>query len=416
LKRCMASIGRSDGVLVCAPYAKCSPLQWLGFVMRARRVMRWHDLDAMPAHRVAIDQIWRVKKFRAIKPTHVSLLDAVRRLVPLLLPVAYLEGFGELRRAALKMPVGTPRAFYTANALYHNVLFKLLAAEHQEASLLLGHQHGGSYGMDLRHAPEEYERAVCDFFYTWGWHGGAETRALSPPAFLRRDRTTQWNLMLCLADFPQTRYRVQYFPIAEEAQRTVRDTVDFARGVADTGTQRVFIRLPPNDFGGKWFGELHAALPDAHRDRFEKKAIERFAESRLVFHNCMSTAWLESVWLDVPTLALCDPDICAFRGAAEPFATKFAKDGVLQPSGVAAARFYASIRTDVEAWWSEPGFRAARAEFIAQYVKVSPDWQSEWLREFTWLLENRPQILARRNSLRRAPGVSQPLGTAVSLS
>lgn len=401
LKRCMTSIGNRDAILVCHPYAKCSPLEWLKFVIRARKVMRWDDLDATtefpPRVQVAVDSEWRLARFRSRRADTQPLAEAIERVLPLLIPVAFLEGLGQLRSAALRVPIGRPKGFYSAVASYNQLLFKLLAAEHQQSTLLLGHQHGGSYGMELRHAPEEFERSICDFFYTWGWDGGStETRSLSPPAFRRTARRKRWSLMLCLADFPQTYYRVQFFPAAEAADTTIRETLAFANGLAAGGARTVLIRPFANNYGRQWSQELVRALPAAHVDRYERKAIERFCESELVFHNYISTGWLESIWLDVPTLALYDPAVYAFRPEAAQHVATLERFGLLQRSGAAAARFYAGVQSDLQGWWNQREFREARAHFAARYVRVSSDWQREWIREFHWLLQNQQVIAARR--------------------
>jgi hypothetical protein len=397
VKRCMSKIGNPEAILVCLPYAKCSAMDWLFFVLQARKVMRWDDLDGViPPFAVDIDSTWRLAKFRSAGAAGGGLLEAIKRLLPLFIPVAYLEAFRELRRTVVGIPIGRPTGLYTASALYYHLPFKILAAEHQRTALILGHQHGGSFGMELRHAPEEYERSVCDVFYTWGWVGGdGGTRILSPPAFKRAARRKRWKLMFCLGDFPRTCYRVQFFPVGDGANRTIEDTLDFARSVSLSQEKNVLIRPSPTDYGRGWVKVLRCALPAAQMDGFEKRAIERFAESQIVFHNYISTGWLESIWLDVPTLALYDPEVYAFRTDAARHVALFERFGLLHRSGDSAAQFYNAMSEDIAGWWNQREFRHARAEFVARYVGVLSDWKKEWIREFSWLLKNREAVHSR---------------------
>ena len=394
VKRCLAKVGADDAILVCLPYAKCSKLDWITFVFQARKVMRWDDLDGpIPSFAVNIDSDWRLAKYRSTYVDPGSLLSAIKRLVPLLIPVAYLEAFGELRRTVMRSRIGKPQGFYSANALYGHLPFKLLAAEHQQTALILSHQHGGSFGMDLRHAPEEYERSVSDFFYTWGWGGrGRGTRDLSPPSFKKIKRSGRWKLMLCLADFPKTNYRIQFFPAGDGANKTIEDTLNFARGLSVNEGEAILVRPHSSDYGRGWIDQLRRLLPTAQLDDFGKRAIERFAASQIVFHNYISTGWLESIWLDVPTLALYDPQAYAFRNDALHHVTLLERFGLLHQSGVSAAQFYTSIREDIDGWWNQSDFRRARADFSDQYIRVRADWKMEWTREFAWLLKNREAI------------------------
>lgn len=399
LLRFLARIGNRDGVLVCGPYAKCSRWAWLRFVLRARNLLHWNELQAALAVEVPVDREWRVAKARAVKLVPGDLGAAIKRLMPLLLPVMYVEGLRPLREAARALPIGKPRAFYSANSLYYHPFFKILAAEHQDTSVLLGHQHGGSFGMELRHAPEEYERSTCDVFYTWGWgEGGRNTRTLSPPAFSRHRRRRRWRLLLCLGDFPQVNYRLQFFPAGAAAAESIRGTVEFARAVAqhDRQGQSTLIRPPPGQSGGDWLRTVSEVLPRAGVDAGSKRALERFAQSELVFHNYLSTGWLETIWLDVPTLAIYDPEIYAFREAVQPHIEAFERFGLLHRSGASAAQLYARIRDDVRPWWNQPEFKAARSDFAARYVRVSTHWQRDWMHEFNRVLENHQTIIARR--------------------
>lgn len=397
VKRCLSMIGNGESILLCIPYARCSRLQWLRFIWRARKLMRWDDLEASISFEVRIDADWRLTKFNAVVADGPSLLDAVKRLVPLLMPIAYLEGLQELRWHALRVPIGRPKAFYSAGAVYSHLLFKLLAAEYQHSTLLLGHQHGGSYGMELRHAPEEYERAVCDFFYTWGWDGGSgDTRPLSPPAFKTSAPRERWSLMLCLGDFPKSSYRIQFFPAGDASERTIRETLSFARNSSVAPGDGMLIRPFPHDYGRGWIGELREALPAAQVDDFSRSAIERFSESRIVFHNYLSTGLLESICLDIPAFALYDPNVYAFRAPAAAYVEAFERLGLLHSSGSSAAAFYTGVRTEIRAWWNQPELRSLRADFSNHYVRIRSDWQREWLDEFKWLLRSKQTILTHR--------------------
>lgn len=382
---------RPEALLV-APYFKCSRTEVATLLLGWRN---WVALDNLryPVNFVTeLDAHWRLNQACAACPAD-DLLGVLRILLPLHLPVVLLEGFAAYRSAVLAMPVARPKAIYSANALHGHLTFKLLAAEWgQEGTRLLYHQHGGGYGLDRVHAFEQFESRVADRYYTWGWRsaGNQKIRTLSPAALHTPTRKKRYVLLSCV-DFPVVVYRIHFHPMPGTIQTMQRETCEFLTALPDH--RDLLVRPYSKDYSGNFVGMLRQAAPDADFDDRSASAFQRFAESRLVVHNYLGTAYLETLALNVPTVCFYDPDTYVFRAEAEPFMNALERVGILHRSGKAAARFVASLVTDPQAWWEQADVQEARSRFVENYANFATNWKRQWEREFRRAIDE-PAALA----------------------
>jgi putative transferase (TIGR04331 family) len=132
---------------------------------------------------------------------------------------------------------------------------------------------------------------------------------------------------------------------------------------------------------------MKKAAPEAIFDDHRVGSFDRFAQSRLVIHNYLGTGYLETLALNVPTICFFDINTYAFRREAQHLMDALESVGILHRSGEAAAHFVASLGDDFEGWWAKPDVQEARIRFIKQYANFSPDWKTQWEREFRRVIE-----------------------------
>ena len=368
-------------VLLVAPYFKCGRAEIAATLIGWRN---WAALDSLhyPVNFVAgLDAKWRVNRACDACPAN-GFLDILRVLLPLRLPVVLLEGFATYRNATLAMPVVRPKVVYSANALYGNMTFKVLTAEWREAGTrLLYHQHGGGYGIDKFHTPEEFEVRVSDRYFSWGWRSADNLNVypLSPSALHAPVKKRRY-LLLCCVDFPAVVYRIHFHPMLGTIQIMHRETCEFLVTLSDR--RDLLVRPYQHDYSGRFIRMMRNAAPDARFDDLRKTSFQSFAQSRLVVHNYLGTGYLETLALNIPTVCFYDTDTYAFRAEAQPFMNELERVGILHRSGKSAARFVAGVANDPEGWWAQADVQAARSCFVERYANFSPDWKEKWALEF----------------------------------
>ena len=378
---------QTPDLLITAPYFKCSKIEWVGALLRWRRWLRWDEVQYQIHLMSPVDVLWRRSQAAASSPV-TNLVDMMRVLIPLYIPVALLEGFTAYRQAVLSFPVSRPRAVYSANALHNHLAWKLLVAEwRQQGTVLLYHQHGGGYGIEERHIIEEYESRLADRYYTLGWRSCLQhvqpLPAIRVSLPLRRRHRVKV-LLNCL-DMPKTVYRFHFQPMPGTIETLHRETSAFLTALPDRSA--LLVRPYFIDYGWGAVEMMRNAAPDAEFDDHKTGIAIRYAESRLVVHNYLGTGWLETLALDIPTVCFYDTDTYQFREDAQPFISSLENVGILHRSGGSAARFIGDLGEDIEKWWRRPEVQDTRRRFVAQYANYSSDWQQQWEKEFRAVLQ-----------------------------
>lgn len=375
---------RRPELVLCHTYYRCSHKDWISSLWRWRRWAKWDNFDYPISFPCPINQNWRRARAAAEFPIR-GFSSLLRVLLPLHVPAALLEGLASLRNAAVELKLWRPRALYTANALHGHLTFKVLAAEwRKEGTLLLNHQHGGGYGIDRVHVPEEYESRVADRFYSWGWQRSDRTvKPMSIPSSPKYDRVRRRVLLICV-DFSRTVIRLQFHPMPGTIETLVRETATFVSELSPNS--ELLIRSYPVDYGWGMTGALQTAAPWATFDDERPNAFQRYAESRMVVHSYLGTSWLETLALDIPTVCFFDPDTYAFRAEAQPYIDALERVGILHRSGRDAARFVVRLWNDPGGWWQSEEVQSARLAFVERYANFSQDWANQWEQEFGELL------------------------------
>lgn len=239
--------------------------------------------------------------------------------------------------------------------------------------------------MDLHNLCEAYELKVADRFFSWGWRSEAKTIVPLAPAFPERSRPERRGelLIVCVA-VAKYLYRFWYQPMPGNMEEVNRETVDFARLVG--GRYPIVVRLYPgaDDWG------LRAALEACEQgigfDKAGSSPSRSYARARMVVHNYLGTAWLETLALGIPTICIFQPSIYSFRNDCKPFIERLMHVGILHESGRSAGEFVASLGSEIDAWWSKPDVLEARQSFVRNYANFSTNWKAHWEEEFgAWL-------------------------------
>lgn len=377
---------RRSPFVFCNPYVVNGRGEWLSALWRWRRWARQDDFNYPVYATASVDATWRWERAAEISGTSYG--DTVLALMPLYLPVAYLEGYAEYRRQAQALALPRPRVLYTANSLHGHTLFKVLAADWRaEGTRILDHQHGGGYGIDRVHTLEDYETRVADRFYTLGWSGSKKQVPL-PRMAIRisrsRESLTKRILLVCV-NFPNNVYRIHFHPMPGTVETMVAQTVNFVERVR--GCSDLAIRPYPLDYGRNFLAQLQQTGTMFEVDASGRAGPESYAHSALVVHNYLGTSWIETLAMNIPTVCFYDIDTYAFRTSVQPFIDRLTAVGILHNSAATAAAHVRSVACDAQGWWQSTDVQSARDAFIERYGNFSPQWAVLWEDEFRRWIE-----------------------------
>lgn len=373
-------------VLLTQPAFKCSRHEWIGALWRWRNWMALDDMQYPISICANLDWHWRKLQSAEVSLPPPDFVELVMALMPLYIPITLLEGFKGYRAAVLALSLPRPQVVYSANALHGHLTFKLLAAEwRQEGTQLLYHQHGGGYGFEPQLAVENYEIRVVDRFYSWGWkREGFPVYSLSPAMPARKISRRSNHILLNCLDLPKVPYRMMHTPMPGTIESMHRNTCEFLMGLPER--RNLIIRPYPVDYGWGAMEAMRTVAPEARID-IRSKPFSLYFACRLVVHNYLGTAWLETLGLNIPTICFYNPAAYIYREEAQATIDALQKIGILHYSGKDAARFVVSIGSDIEGWWHKSEVQEARRNFVERYANFSPDWEKQWEREFEAVLD-----------------------------
>ncbi|WP_168189253.1 LIC12162 family transferase [Candidatus Pelagibacter sp. FZCC0015] len=302
--------------------------------------------------------------------------NVIRQLSFELLPKCYLEGFSDLHEIVKKRPwPKSPKFIFTSNSFYQNEVFKLWSALKVEdnTKYFVG-QHGCNYGTQ-KHKFPRIEEITSDKFITWGWTDGLPQHT---PGFIfktsgnkKLNFDPKGSLLLVQEGFTKndnTHDRkfeyIQY----------LNDQKKFVSQLDKEPRQKLIVRLFNVNYQSKeWCDELRWADYDKmiKIDKGISNINNLILQSRLVVHSYDSTGILETLSLNVPTLAFWQNGFDHLRDSAKPYYQLLVDAGIVHFSTKSVADKVNAIWDDVNNWWSQENVQNARKKFCMRYSNLS---------------------------------------------
>jgi len=364
---------RSGDAFLAATYL--SPIDEIRLHRRIGQVP--HCWIETPPARVSVD--WSQRDWRLHDEAGDSFEAIVLELLPRLLPTAYLEGYERLVDQARGQAWPTrPRVIFTSNVLWHSAVAKAYVAEKVEAGAPLVHgQHGGVYGVTKFTWAEEHEVAVADRYLTWGWEDEAVPKLepvgmFKPPTRAQtRAVTPQRNLLLITLN--KSRYLYRMSRSCALSEQSIDEWFEFAGDLPQEARDRLIVRLTATEYGWDLFHRWKDRFPTVQIDQGTSKLVDLMRDARLIVCVSNSTAFLEALAADIPTIIFYDPAGHPLRDTALPLFRELQRVGVHHGTPSAAAAHAANVWSDVNAWWRDPEVRAAVDCFRHRYCRVRDD-------------------------------------------
>lgn len=305
----------------------------------------------------------------------------VAATLPSALPAVFLEGY-EAEAARGERLARDARVVVSANGWPFTDPFKYAAgAAAERGARLIAVQHGGGYGMSAWLPFEDHEEAVSDAYFVWGWADDARGRENLPSLTLARLARTEppadGDLLLITTSHPPYVYRLQSHPLGAQWERYVDDQARFVASLPAALRDRLVVREGQPTFGRDFDGRLAAAHPQVRFDH-ELPFAQALAHARCAVVDHCTTVFLETIALDVPTVAYWEPSLWPMRQSAREPLALLERAGILHETPESAAVLLERVWPDLSAWWNGGDVRDARAQLLTRYALGSPDPVRDW--------------------------------------
>ena len=315
-----------------------------------------------------------------------------RDLIPEQLPTAYLEGYEALcdRANRLRWP-RQPKAIFTSASHFYDDVFKVwCAARTEEGVPLAVGQHGGHVGTawSFNH---DHQLEIADLFLSWGWSEPNEPKVvplgmLKAPALPDTDNATKSRALLVTGNADLQSYELASALISRQYLDYLEDQFAFVGALSQTVRDALTVRLSVHQCGWEQEQRWRDRLPEVVLDDGLLPIMELVATTRLYIATDNGTTYLESLFLDVPTVIFWDTSVWKIVDSAVPYFEDLARVGIFHDNPESAASHVSSIWDDVRAWWSSSEVTAAATRFSERYCYDPGDVLEEVKRHLVALM------------------------------
>jgi len=296
------------------------------------------------------------------------------RLVFELMPICFLEGFANLSSQVKNTNwPRKPKFIFTSNDFAFNETFKLYSALCQErgTKYFIG-QHGNNYGTN-RFLVTNVEESTSDFFLTWGWQNQNESilpAYVFKVAGLRVENDKKGDLLLL--EYPYED-RLTTWDTDREHQIYFDNLLLFIGLLDEKPFKHLKVRLhyesATNSFNSKQ--RLIESFPAIRIEYWEQPILQQYKNSRLAIFSYDSTGILETLALNIPTIAFWQNGFDHLNETAKKHYQLMVDAGIFHLSPESIAETINTIWEDVDSWWRQDSIQFARKTFCEQYARTS---------------------------------------------
>ena len=298
----------------------------------------------------------------------------VKEVIPLQMPKAYLEGYNDLSEQTRNTSwPEKPKLIWTSVAFHLDEIFKFWAAEKVEKGvpLVIG-QHGGNYGQALFSMAEYHELKICDHYLSWGWEGSSDKvipiGTFKKPIKKKKKGNDKTSVVLLLSAASRYVGGIQSMPVSSQWTDYLDNQIEFYEHLPDQITSNVTVRLYPHDYKWSQFQRWKEKFPGSKIDKGEVPFNNVIANTDLLISGWNTTAYLETMLSNVPTIIFWETGYFELRNDAKEVFKKLKKVGIFHDNSLSAANHVEKVWGDIDEWWNRPDVLSARNEFTRKYV------------------------------------------------
>ena len=296
------------------------------------------------------------------------------------IPMCYIENYKSYKDNIKNMnPV---RIIGSATGWYYNEGFKFFAAESVSKNAKhIEFQHGGAYGLLLKHSMEtlSFEK---DIFCTWGWKSNKSNKTIplsSPHLSKSKDTYSSKldNILFVGTGYPRYCYLFHTQLLPDNMTKYIEDKKTFLCALRNRIKNNILYRPYPIDYG---WGEVEVIkeICPASKVIFDCNLVDWMKKVKLVVIDHPLTSFIEAMSINVPSIFFWDHEVYLMRPNVEKYFELLRKAGILHKSPEDAAKKVNEIWHDPISWWYQPEVQESKNEFCRQFALTSKSWHKEW--------------------------------------
>jgi putative transferase (TIGR04331 family) len=292
------------------------------------------------------------------------------------MPTCYIEGFNELVNATKMSNLPeNPRVIFTSNSFEYDEIFKVWTSlKLKTKALYVVGQHGNNYGTWVNHDPTE--QRTSDLFLSWGWE---DFRPNTLPTFNLKSsgrknvRTSGKGILLIQdmlwnptypwdTDFEFAKKLESQFALVSNLDLECRKLLTVRLHHTSSQSNLDIIKL--------WKDYLEK-YPEITLEIGFTSMTKLLRSQQIVVHGYDSTGFLETLALDIPSLAFLPWGLGHLSLEARSDYQELLESGLIQIDPINAANEINKAVLNVDYWWSRSEKITSRKKFTDKYSVIS---------------------------------------------
>lgn len=286
-------------------------------------------------------------------------------ILPFLLPKSLLENFAYINSRSIILPQNC-KYLVSAESWHYDEYFKFTAANHLlKGGMLVGIQHGGTYGGVHDYVPHEnHELIITDNYLTWGWIRSDMEKVKSFFAIKLtgkkeiEDFQKNTKILFIGTGFP--RYLINFQLLPSKLNSYFLSQISFISSLDERILSFTVFRLFQNDYGWNFSKRLKEKFPLIQFDDGQVPFLKSIKSYRICIIDHCSTTWLETLSLNMPTIVYGVDVISNYSSKLQPYFDLLTESNIVHYSPESAARFLIEVYEDVDKWWLSEATQTAR--------------------------------------------------------
>lgn len=332
------------------------------------------------------------------KPVEEQFLNLVSSLLPYYIPVCFVEGYKTLNRLGQRYSSKPTAILSTTEMYYRYESYKHWVAKcSEDGTIILNLQHGGNYGLSWMSGSSFIEMAPSDVFYTWGWKhpvyrlGDSQIKPMPIlPHFFGHENDVERlnnsgrilfgsdNMRAILREFggisndPYNRdkYLSNQFYFYEQLPKDVRKSFYIRVGELKKNNDMKIYKE-------SWRKKYPTVLFDDRDVDFRTS----LSHSKLYIVDHLSTTWLESLMIGVPTIIYIDKHAYDLTAEFKEVFSILNSVSIFHYSIESAAKEVNAINHDVSSWWRDERRSDMLDKALSKIIKKSDHLIYDWSEE-----------------------------------
>jgi len=304
-------------------------------------------------------------------------------IIPMQFPKSYIEGFASnLKDCDSAGYPKSPKVILTTVSILHNDSFKLWSAlkVHYGAKLIIW-QHGGHYGTGKINTQHDHEISICDKYISWGWGGKfSKIAPMGLPLKWRSGkviRNLEKRILLVMTDGPINGAYIMSYPNGLQWGMHHKYILDLCTKLHHRYQSSLSVRPEPSDYGWHVKEKFLSSIPSLKIETSEVSFVESVNNSMISIFTSNLTTFLESLFMDRPTLLILPLGFWEIKKDAELDFSFLQRVGILHYDSKSLLSHLKKIEIDIDDWWLSDDVRKCVSLFKRNYARENKNLINE---------------------------------------